>query len=45
MQTAILSGTEVLVVTDERYLDGRLEVNPSPLPTFLLEPATVRVFL
>jgi len=45
MQTAIPSRTEVLVVTDERYLDGRLEVNPSPLPTFLLEPATVRVFL
>ena len=35
MHTAILSGTEVLVVTDERYLDGRLEVNPSPSPTFL----------
>jgi len=45
MQTAILSRAEVLVVTDERYLDGRLEVNPSPLPTFLLKPATVRVFL
>ena len=45
MQTAILSRTEVLVVTDERYLDGRLEVNPSPSPTFLLKPATVRVFL